>query len=122
MAEVNHNPGKNPKAGQDIAASQVRLDGFCYSFPWGCLKHKGACRYLGMAISPSLTLLPHNLLQTKPAPSPLGLYAFLLPQEEVAEVPNPSHRSVPRELLCGHLSWSPARSQGQSTHSAGCDD
>lgn len=46
-------------------------------------------------------IVTHNLLQTKPAPSLLGLYAFLLPQEEVAEIPNPSHRLVSRERSVG---------------------
>lgn len=72
VAEANHNPGRNPKAGQDIlAASQVRLGGVCYSFPWGCLKRTGACRYLGMAITSSLTLLPITYAN-KARPQPSG--------------------------------------------------
>jgi hypothetical protein len=54
-----------------------------------------------MAISSSLTLLPTTYCKQSQPPSPLGLHAFLVPQEEVVEIPSLSHRSVPRELSVG---------------------
>lgn len=102
MAEISYNPGRNPKASQDIlAASKVRLGEACYSSPWGCLKHTGGLQISGYSHILQSDIATHDLLQTKPAPSPLGLCACLLPQAELVGIPNPSCKSVPRERSVG---------------------
>lgn len=70
VAEVNCDPGRNPKAGRSVlAASQVRLGGACCPFPWGCLKRAGGLQIPGTAISSSLRLLPMTYCKQSQPPA-----------------------------------------------------